>query len=480
MNKINLGKTDKDGILFFRENLMVIDNMPLKVTFEVEGTTWNSAILKDSKQHLRCQILEVGSSEWYQISALAEETSPQSVPGTIIGGDWIIEGVICASANTEVIFYVNQGHEGLNVNDLTSWISEDMMITSDNQIRHIDSPRWVKCDLHTHTTMSDGKMTIEDNQEQAKKMELDFYVATDHNITPSMWKLSDNLPVVFPGVEVTSPLGHFNLLFANDFIFKYHPISDMETKETFFKMIETIHQLKMGLFSINHPFLTVWKWLLEDLPLAWIDSIEIINDPTYAANVEANWQTLKFWTGLLSDGHKISIIGGSDSHLLPDERYDDSCYPSVIGDPGTYVYTEEISVNSISKAIKSGHVIVSRFGKLDVRYDKWLPGETIHHNDLDRGLRITADYNCQEDIATNMALIVNGEVVHETNMKQLTFHLSAEDIDSEYSWIRIQVMDQITKALLAVSNPLYIGSKEPTLITWKDGLKRVPDSTPDE
>lgn len=34
------------------------------------------------------------------------------------------------------------------------------------------------------------------------------------------------------------------------------------------------------LFSVNHPFLYVWKWLMEELPLEAMDCLEIINDPS--------------------------------------------------------------------------------------------------------------------------------------------------------------------------------------------------------
>ena len=41
------------------------------------------------------------------------------------------------------------------------------------------------------------------------------------------------------------------------------------------------------LFSINHPFLYIWKWLYGDLRLDGVHCLEIINDPTYEADPEA-------------------------------------------------------------------------------------------------------------------------------------------------------------------------------------------------
>src|SRR5690606_21668950 len=101
------------------------------------------------------------------------------------------------------------------------------------------------------------------------------------------------------------------------------------------------------IISINHPFLTVWKWKFTETLLEKIDTIEICNDPTYSDNEKATELALIAWNHLLNDGYQITGIGGSDSHLKPTETYEDSDIPSLIGDPGTFVYCDQLSATNI-------------------------------------------------------------------------------------------------------------------------------------
>src|SRR5690625_7534503 len=80
-----------------------------------------------------------------------------------------------------------------------------------------------------------------------------------------------------------------------------------------------------AVISINHPFLTEWKWLLSETPLNKIDTMEIWNDPTYPYNVKATERALLAWNYLLNDGYNITGIGGSDSHFKPTEIGRASC-----------------------------------------------------------------------------------------------------------------------------------------------------------
>src|SRR5699024_12658778 len=86
--------------------------------------------------------------------------------------------------------------------------------------------KWYKGDFHTHTIYSDEEMTREENIEIANKQSLDFFVATDHNIIPTSWYDSSNI-LVIPGTEVTSTLGHFNIINLNTSPFVKNRIRDM-------------------------------------------------------------------------------------------------------------------------------------------------------------------------------------------------------------------------------------------------------------
>ena len=474
-NRIVLGTTDNQGELYAVQTFTLEQAAPFSVTIEADGVKWSNLLMRDPKHRLRAQLLDVGKQEWYRISDIMATTSPQAIPGEMTMGDWQLELYIQSAPHSEVSFVWKQDERELPAHNYASIQLEDV----EERITHMPiGPKWYKCDLHTHTTMSDGKMTMHDNQLQAQKMLLDFYVATDHNITPSSWLVGEDLPVVFPGIEVTSPLGHFNLLFANDYIFDHHNLADMNTPEGFYGIIETIKKQKMGLFSINHPFLTIWKWLLADVPLAWVDSIEIMNDPTYAANGPANLQTLKFWFGLLSDGYRIPIVGGSDSHLRPNDRYEGSVFPSLIGDPGTYIYSESMHAQDLMASIQSGHVVVSRFGFLDVEFGQWMAGDQISVDMIDDTLNIVANYECTESsITSRVELVLDGEVIESSLMVDNEWEVTGDKLKGDYHWLVVTAYNDETGDLLSVTNPLYIGEKEPSLTLWQDALMLVPDST---
>lgn len=70
--------------------------------------------------------------------------------------------------------------------------------------------RWYKGDFHTHTHLSDGKESVSSAMRKARMMDLDFYVPTEHNIIPTGWE--DDYMLILPGVEITTKIGHCNLI----------------------------------------------------------------------------------------------------------------------------------------------------------------------------------------------------------------------------------------------------------------------------
>src|SRR5699024_8388628 len=240
--------------------------------------------------------------------------------------------------------------------DKLIWNNEDTATFSLNNIDHNQvfqtEKKWYKGDFHTHTIYSDGEMTREENIEMANKQSLDFFVATDHNIVPTSWYDQSNI-LVIPRTEVTSTLGHFNIINLNTSPFVKNRLRDMYDEKGTNEIIA--QDYGDALISINHPFLKGCPWIYRDTNMGNIDTIEIINDPTYPDNLEATEHALTAWNLLLNDGYKITGIGGSDSHLRPDDHYDGSSEPSLIGDPGTYVYCDELTASNLMNSVRKGY-----------------------------------------------------------------------------------------------------------------------------
>lgn len=470
----------------------------IKIQYTLKQVSWLRFLVFDDKGILRAQksgiastgsvrILDTDSIQRTDIEEIKDLSFQlgdlNTLPGAIHEGQWRIEyklnisdkqeteailgeidveyltGEQVSTASNHRPYEVSWKKEGASVFELDEAVLERTLETT---------ARWYKGDFHTHTVFSDGKLTREQNTEQAVKQGLDFFVATDHDLMPTSWPLSFNC-LVLPGVEVTSEFGHYNRLFGltHPFQDKGYRVLDEEIEfvSSFDKQTEEQH-----LNSVNHPFLTEWKWLAETLPLSKMDSLEIWNDPTYKDNIEATEMALKTWDRLLEDGHKITGIGGSDSHLLPVERYPQSSLPSVIGDPATYVWSEALNGRALKAGVATGKVFVSRFG---YEIDLTVNGGTIgdHFSDWDADVSASCMVKAPSDSADiQIDWTLDGSVVTTTNQKEDNQVFTLDP--SQYHYIRVTVRSSEGE-LLAFSNPVFFGEKEPELLTWKDVVESV-------
>ena len=129
-------------------------------------------------------------------------------------------------------------------------------------------------------------------------------------------------------------------------------------------------------------------------------------------------------------------------------------------------------------SIRSGHVVVSRFGFLNVEFGQWMAGDQISADMIDDRLKIVANYECTESsIASRVELVLDGEVIESSTRTDNEWDIEKERLNEGYHWLVVTVYDDETGDLLSVTNPLYIGEKEPSLTLWKDALMLVPDST---
>ena len=77
------------------------------------------------------------------------------------------------------------------------------MISIDNPFEF--SGEWLKGNLHTHTTRSDGSLTPQERVDAYEKMGYDFLALTDHGHTADLGALSPGRLTVLRGIETGSP-----------------------------------------------------------------------------------------------------------------------------------------------------------------------------------------------------------------------------------------------------------------------------------
>lgn len=497
MEKLYTLKIDKEtsGIKSFKLNITEeLEQLYIDVLIPQELQFVSYIIVKDEKNNIRLQKLLGYGMQKLGIGKTPMVTTIGGVPGNIAVGEWSITVGVFIDYLRRVI-----GEKSIkidiNVSDkkdiITEAIGENSWIDDDNGLEissekydftkvYNNDCRWYKGDFHTHTTLSDGKETVRNAMKKANYMNLDFYVPTEHNLMHTGWCSTDVM--ILPGIEVTTEDGHCNL-----FNIRNMPkiVIDMFSSNEKINMDnaikETVEEAKENncIVSINHPFLTEWKWKYYDLELKYIDCIEVINDPTYTYAKESNEMALRFIDLLWEDGHKIWGIGGSDAHNLIDERYEGATEPSIIGDPGTFVFCDGLSPKKLLRSLKNGNVYVSRnctiTTEIKVGDREYLPGNKIS---LDYSDYINYKVNISAlDEMPKVYSIINNEKVEIPVICKNENYIAEVKIsfnEQQYNWMRLDIRKS-NGEFLAYVNPIYCGEKENKYNTFGEIVSLMED-----
>lgn len=308
--------------------------------------------------------------------------------------------------------------------------------------------KWYAGDFHTHTFYSDGKLSPEENIEVAKKRGLSFFSPTDHNFNHTRFLYTDLL--IIEGTEITSKYGHINVFFTNESVFKKYSIEGLNTEEW---LLKVLREIKNEIYSINHPFMETFEFLVEDYELENLRFMEIINDPTYMTSMDAMEDALKAWDILLQNGYPVYGIGGSDSHLYPHEKYENAKYPSLLGDPKTYIFAKNLSKNEIKKAMLAGKISVSR--------EKLIELKKVNETEF----TLELEESTFHDKKLHIELIVDGDI-YKTYENTLCEKLN---LDDNYHYVRANVRCEDGE-LYGFTNPYFynLDKSEKKIKTWKE------------
>jgi len=265
-----------------------------------------------------------------------DDATPGYVPGPIPAGTWtILLGLYrVPPAGAEVALTIR-----LDDAPRPAWSPEPAA-----EIRH-RSPGWYRGDLHCHTHHSDARGGPELLHEAARQTGLRFLAVTDHNTTTQRRYFSPRSTpdlVLIRGEEITTAEGHANVFGAEDWIdFRMTAPSDAHL------LAEAAHRAG-GLLSINHDKPPIpWR---HELPA--LDCMEVWQSHWFAGN----WVSLARYDERLRQGHRISLIGGSDWHqpatLVP-------LGPLGLGRPTTALWLPELSERAVLKALRAGRGYVT-------------------------------------------------------------------------------------------------------------------------
>jgi hypothetical protein len=221
----------------------------------------------------------------------------------------------------------------------------------------MDSQKWYKGNLHTHTTESDGDADPDVVVEWYKQHGYDFLVLSDHNHRTILDHPVEDGPLMIPGEEITANIQsgaiHINGIGISRVV---EPIDADEIVPTIQANVDAIRQAG-GVVSINHPN---YKWAFDHTHISQITGahlVEIFNGNHGANNNggPGKFSAEEIWDGVLSTGKRIFGVATDDSHHYFDFAKDRH-------NPGrgwVFVEAEELTSNAIVNGLATGRFYAS-------------------------------------------------------------------------------------------------------------------------
>jgi hypothetical protein len=304
-------------------------------------------------------------------------------------------------------------------------------------------------DIHTHTIVSDGILSIAELAAHAQQHGLNFLAVTDHNQMIGADAHSQTSGVtIIPGLEWTHFKGHANFLgiehpydepfFTNDF---------KDVKHRFVSARD-----RGALIVINHPFSEhePFHFDLTQLPF---DCLEIWNGPMRESNLRA----VGYWQTLLESGQKVKAVGGSDYHR-------DNLF-QILGGPCMGVYAMSNSPTDILSALRAGHSFITfapQGPTLEMAAGEAILGDTVMwHQDIE--IQLTA-HNLQKG---DVVRVISGSENLDLFQAPSEGKVNLVHRVSSPGFIRAEIHRNFLPGLPAlpalISNPIFFaGSPEST------------------
>ncbi|MGL5189953.1 MAG: CehA/McbA family metallohydrolase [Cetobacterium sp.] len=397
--------------------------------------------LEDSEGRTRVLTSFKTFKKKYYVTTHWESTSNCCIPGDIPPGEWKIK--LLKPYLVESEFELEVAVENGNL------IKKENMKKISLKEHYPDIKEWYAGELHNHTTVSDGSITLKDLKKEILEKGIDFIFPTEHNSI--LTKYPDLDKPIIPSTELTlDDLGHFNLFGLRQFIDYYDFIEENEKREESLKKIFAEVKKQGGYVSLNHPFHNSSKMclgLFYNIDLKDLDFIEVINSPTSLdRNSYYDKKALEALDMLWKDGHKIFAVAGSDNHGI------------TLGDPLNYIRLEKYSTKNILENLKKGRTYISRVGEIKLRMEN--DGDVIYPGDEVDGEVLIKVFSSQSLV---WKVIKNGKVIHTGKGKELT----VTQYVSSGEYLRIEGVSEDHEPMVII-NPIYNALKVPTLEKWFD------------
>jgi predicted metal-dependent phosphoesterase TrpH len=318
-----------------------------------------------------------------------------------------------------------------------------------------------------------------DRLNEALQRGLSYVAITDHNNVinqsdPAVlaWEKAHPSFVSIPGYE-NSQAGHVQMLGARSCYGNHGPtkaIIECDTTPTD-KSARGMQQLADGLrrhggvFQINHPSDMNWlhaygRQIVPDTVEVWNIGPWAFQHPLPSAN--DNNFSLRWYDGFLRAGDRVGVTGGSDSHW----RLTDSVQG--VGDPTTWVYVTQRSIQGVLDGLRAHHTFVSDLPPAEAGAQMYLQADANRDGRFDAIAGSTVAPGATYSLRTVNALpgsivrIVTdaGSVLEQLPPSgALTFRPGAAGVPAAKKFVRTELLERDARQLREGSCDKVVGSQ---------------------
>lgn len=228
--------------------------------------------------------------------------------------------------------------------------------------------RWYAGDLHVHSIESgDARPGLDEIATFTQARGLDFVALSDHNTGShydfiSAAQARHPRVLLVPSVEFTTYAGHLNAFGASQFV----PFWIGREGVTLQSALQAFDQ-QGAIATINHPTLDLGSFCIG---CAWQQPVV----PSLMRAIEigvGGWDetgslfdesAIAYWEALADKGVHLTAVGGSDDHRAGVGLNQTQ---SPIGSPTTLLYSTELSVAGLTRALREGRSVVKLRGPED-------------------------------------------------------------------------------------------------------------------
>lgn len=325
---------------------------------------------------------------------------------------------------------------------LTSWLwhyKGDLAVRL-AESRKLFGKRLLAVDIHSHSIHSDGRATVQENVEMARRVGLDFLFATDHQ---SLAQKRDALkcPDLSWGQEPGAGPHHIGLLCGKR-LFKPEGRSIADDFAAAARVAPFVW--------IPHPagwYPTTW-YTDEAIATLWTlgpsFAVEVLNGAVKIVNAYDPFdaKAVQVWDRLLCDGRKVAALGASDAHV-----------PESIGTAWTGVFAARPTAPSIISSLRNGLCFATESALIDFSGDGRPMGSTVQRR---RGSSVTLRFRVADAAGLAWVRVVSqGKVVRDYALRGTKIFeesLACRALKAGYYRIESAAIDNRR----AFSTPIYI------------------------